>query len=283
MTMSDRDFEFYKTMLYEKSGLSLSREKTYLLESRLGLLAQRRKYATLCAMTQSLITKQDNGLIREVIDAMTTNETLFFRDDRPFKHFQNILIPDLIKARQNTRSLRIWSAACSTGQEPFSIAISLLEKIPDIDKWRVEIVATDISDNSLDQARRAEYTQFEVQRGLPIHMAMKYFQQAGNLWKLNDKVRTMVRFEHFNLLDPMQGLGKFDVIFCRNVLIYFDEATKKQILDRAIRQLSPDGCLMLGGAETAFGFCKGIKFDTTCPGLYRLNSHADAPVCTVAS
>ena len=271
MTMSPDDFAFYKKFLYEKSGLALSEDKTYLLVSRLTPVSKKRSYATLEAMTKDLRSPAaDKQMINEVIDAMTTNETLFFRDDRPFKYFKTGLVPDLSKQREAKKSIRIWSAASSTGQEAYSIAITLLETLPNIENWKIEILGTDISDSALAQAKKGEYTQFEIQRGMPIQLLMKYFKQDGQAWKISDKVKSMVRFENYNLLDPMERFGTFDVIFCRNVLIYFDEPLKKRILTSLSRRMAPDGYFFMGGSETVIGLCPDLKINTACPGLYSL-------------
>jgi chemotaxis protein methyltransferase CheR len=201
---------------------------------------------------------------------MTTNETLFFRDDRPFKYFKTGLVPDLSKQRETKKIIRIWSAASSTGQEAYSIAITLLETLPNIENWKIEILGTDISDTALTQAKKGEYTQFEIQRGMPIQLLMKYFKQDGQTWKISDKVKSMVRFENFNLLDPMERFGTFDVIFCRNVLIYFDEPLKKRILTNLSRRMTPDGYFFMGGSETVIGLCPDLKINIACPGLYSL-------------
>lgn len=271
MTISSDDFAFYQKYLHQKSGLSLTPDKVYLIESRLLPVAKKFKHPTLEDMTKVLkVGAPDPKMVNEIIDAMTTNETLFFRDDRPFKYFKATLVPELSKAREAKKSLRIWSAAASTGQEAYSIAMTLLETLPNPDTWKIDLLGTDISDSALAQASKAEYTQFEIQRGMPIQLLMKYFKQEGQNWKINDKLRSMARFEKFNLLDPMEKFGQFDIIFIRNVLIYFDEATKKRILLGLTKRLAPDGYLFLGGSETALGICPELKINAGCPGLYTL-------------
>lgn len=283
MSMTPDDFTFYKKFLYEKSGLALNEEKVYLLVSRLTPISNKWKFTSLDLLTKALKTAPDPKLVAEVVDAMTTNETLFFRDDRPFKYFKTNLIPEVLKSRIAKKSLRIWSAASSTGQEPYSIAMTLLESIPAPDTWKIEIIGTDISDRALTQARKGEFNQFEVQRGLPIQMTMKYFKQDGAVWKINDKIRNMVRFENFNLLDPMDKFGTFDIIFCRNVLIYFDEQTKKKILQNMVKRLPPDGYIFLGGSETAIGMCPELKIGSGCPGLYTMHNIAPAPAAAATT
>jgi len=201
---------------------------------------------------------------------MTTNETFFFRDKIPFDHLREIL-PALMQARANRRSLRIWSAACSTGQEPYSIAMLLKEAGQVLAGWRTEIVATDLSQGVLEKSKSGLFSQFEVQRGLPIQLLVKHFTQIGELWQLNADIRSMVQHRQLNLLQDFSQLGMFDVIFCRNVLIYFDQDTKAAIFERLVKQLEPDGMLMLGAAESVVGITDAFK---PCPekrGLYRPN------------
>lgn len=273
--MNSEDFKFYKKFLHEKSGLVLTEEKTYLLESRLVPLLPTCNFASLDQLTKALKFSPEPKLIQQVVDAMTINETLFFRDNRPFTQFKTSVLPALIKARGNKKSMRIWSAASSTGQEPYSIAMILDEALAKTPDWKVDILATDLSENALKQAKEARYNQFEIQRGLPIQMVMKYFVQDGQSWNLNEKIRKMVKFENFNLLDKMERFGTFDIIFCRNVLIYFDEDTKKKILNNLVKRLSPDGYLFLGGSETVIGLCPELKMQQGCPGLYCLKSNVD--------
>lgn len=281
MTMSQDDFVFYRKFLYEKSGLALSEDKVYLLVSRLTPVSRKWQFTSLENMTKALKAAPDKQMINEIIDAMTTNETLFFRDDRPFKYFKSNLVPEMAKARETRKSLRIWSAACSTGQEPYSIIMTLLDTLPNPDSWKIDLLGTDLSDSALAQAKKGEYNQFEIQRGMPIQLLMKHFKQDGQAWRISDKIKSMVKFENFNLLDPMERFGTFDIIFCRNVLIYFDEPTKKKILLNMIKRLSPDGYLFLGGSETAIGLCPELKINAGCPGLYTIQK-ASAAVAPAA-
>jgi chemotaxis protein methyltransferase CheR len=250
--------------------LALTEDKIYLLESRLSNVQRKWMFGNLEEMTKDMRLTPDRRLVTEVVDEMMTNETLFFRDDRPFKYFRTNLLPAMIKAREGKKTLRIWSAACSTGQEPYSIAMTLCESIPGLENWRIDILATDISETALAQASSGSFSQFEVQRGLPIQYVMKYFRQEGQSWKVSDKIRSMVKFENFNLMDRMERFGAFDIIFCRNVLIYFDEETKKKVLQSLARRLVPDSSLFLGGSETIIGLCPALKINTGCPGLYAL-------------
>jgi chemotaxis protein methyltransferase CheR len=213
-----------------------------------------------------------------VVEAMTTNETFFFRDKIPFDHLKETVLPGLIQARAARRSIRIWCAASSTGQEPYSIAMILKEMGAALSGWRTEIVATDLSMGVLEKSITGLFSQFEVQRGLPIQMLVKYFTQQGELWQLNADIRAMVQHRQLNLLQDFSHLGTFDVIFCRNVLIYFDQDTKIGIFDRLAKMLEADGVLALGAAESVVGISDAFKPYPERRGLYRPNSARSARV-----
>jgi chemotaxis protein methyltransferase CheR len=200
---------------------------------------------------------------------MTTNETFFFRDKIPFEHFRDTIMPELLQARAGRKSLRIWCAAGSTGQEPYSLAMCLKEMSAALTGWRVEILATDLSQEVLEKSRAGIYSQFEVQRGLPIQLLVKYFRQIGELWQINADLRAMVQHRQLNLLHDFSQLGSFDVIFCRNVMIYFDQDTKTNIFGRLARTIEPDGFLVLGAAETVVGLTEQFKPIGDRRGLYR--------------
>jgi len=204
-----------------------------------------------------------------VVEAMTTNETFFFRDKVPFDHFRDAIMPEMLKARAGRKSIRIWCAAGSTGQEPYSLAMCLKEMSAAIAGWRIEIIATDLSQEVLEKSRAGIYSQFEVQRGLPIQMLVKYFKQTGEFWQINADIRAMVQHRPLNLLHDFSQLGVFDVIFCRNVLIYFDQDTKINIFNRLARIMEPDGFLVLGAAETVVGLTDVFKPFPEKRGLYR--------------
>ncbi|MGY3461333.1 chemotaxis methyl-accepting protein methylase [Bradyrhizobium sp. LM3.4] len=226
--MTPVDYDYLRKFLKERSGLDLSPDKQYLVESRLLPLARK---ASLPGIPD-LVLKIRNGdgrLATDVVEAMTTNETFFYRDKIPFDHLRETILPGLLRARAARRSLRIWSAASSTGQEPYSIAMCVKEMGAAFAGWRIEIVATDLSQEVLEKSKAGVYSQFEVQRGLPIQHLMKYFTQSGDIWQLNADIRAMVQFRQLNLLQDFSHLGTFDVIFCRNVLIYFDQDTKAVI------------------------------------------------------
>jgi chemotaxis protein methyltransferase CheR len=217
------------------------------------------------------------GLTTQVVEAMTTNETFFFRDKVPFDHFRNSIMPEILQARSNRKNIRIWCAAGSTGQEPYSLAMCLKEMGAAIAGWRIEIIATDLSQDVLEKSRSGIYSQFEVQRGLPIQLLVKYFRQTGELWQINADIRAMIAHRQLNLLHDFSQLGVFDVIFCRNVLIYFDQDTKINIFNRLAKATEPDGFLVLGAAETVVGLTDTFKPYPERRGLYRPNSVRATP------
>jgi chemotaxis protein methyltransferase CheR len=264
------DYEFLRKLLKERSGLDLSADKQYLVESRLIPLARRVGLPGIAELVTKVKAGSD-ALTAEVVEAMTTNETFFFRDKIPFDHLRETVLPELLRARASRRSLRIWCAASSSGQEPYSIAMCLKEFASALTGWRVEIVATDLSQGVLEKSRAGIFSQFEVQRGLPIQMLVKHFTQIGELWQLNADIRAMVQHRQLNLLQDFSHLGMFDVVFCRNVLIYFDQETKVGIFDRLAGMLEADGVLALGAAETVVGITDAFKPYPERRGLYRPN------------
>jgi chemotaxis protein methyltransferase CheR len=264
------DYEYLRKLLKERSGLDLSADKQYLIESRLLPLARKAGLSGIPELVQKL-QGGSSALITSVVEAMTTNETFFFRDKVPFDHFRDTIMPEVLKARASRRSVRIWCAAGSTGQEPYSLAMTLKEMGAALTGWRVEIIATDLSQEVLEKAKAGVYSQFEVQRGLPIQMLMKYFKQTGETWQVNPELRAMIQHRQLNLLQDFSHLGTFDVIFCRNVLIYFDQETKINIFNRLARQIEPDGFLVLGAAETVVGLTDTFRPLADRRGLYRPN------------
>ncbi|MEH2489941.1 CheR family methyltransferase [Bradyrhizobium sp. AZCC 2230] len=276
--MNPPDYEYLRKLLKERSGLDLSADKQYLIESRLLPLARKAGLSGIPELVQKL-QGGSSALITSVVEAMTTNETFFFRDKVPFDHFRDTIMPEILKARAGRRSVRIWCAAGSTGQEPYSLAMTLKEMGAALTGWRVEIIATDLSQEVLEKAKAGVYSQFEVQRGLPIQMLMKYFKQTGETWQVNPELRAMIQHRQLNLLQDFSHLGTFDVIFCRNVLIYFDQETKINIFNRLARQIEPDGFLVLGAAETVVGLTDTFRPLADRRGLYRPNdARAAAPV-----
>ncbi len=266
--MTPPDYEYLRKFLKDNSGLDLSADKQYLIESRLLPLARKRGLSGIGDLVQK-IKGGLSDIATEVVEAMTTNETFFFRDKVPFDHFRNMIMPEILRARASRRSIRIWCAAGSTGQEPYSLAMCLKEMSAAIADWRIEILATDLSREVIEKSRSGLYSQFEVQRGLPIQMLVKYFKQTGEFWQVNADLRAMVQHRQLNLLDDFSQLGVFDVIFCRNVLIYFDQDTKIGIFGRLAKANEPDGFLLLGAAETVVGLTNVFKPHPERHGLYR--------------
>ena len=266
--MEPSDFEIYRSLLKDKSGIIVTPDKTYLLESRLNPVAKQHDLADLSALAKSIQANPSGPEMKAVIEAMTTNETSFFRDKTPFDNFTNTCLPYFQNARP-TKRLKTWCAAASSGQEPYSLRM-LLEERTDMAGWSYEIIGTDLSEDILAIAQEGVYSQFEVQRGLPIQMLMKYFTQIDEKWQISEQMRNAVQYKPLNLLDSFTALGKFDLIFCRNVLIYFDEPTKSDILQRLARQLEPDGFLFLGGAETVLGITDAFEPMPGVRGLYVL-------------
>jgi len=270
--MTVTDFEFICQILRERSGLVLTNDKAYLLESRLLPVARKWKLATFDDLVRVIRTKMDEAVVRDVVEAMTTNESFFFRDTKPFDQFKALVLPALLKSRAASRTIRIWSAACSSGQEPYSLAMILSESAAQLNGWKIEIVGTDLSTEILNRAKEGMYSQFEVQRGLPITMLVKNFAQIGDRWQINAKIRGMVQYKEFNLLQDPMPLGRFDVVFCRNVLIYFDQPTKTRVLNSVAKLMPEDGFLFLGGAETVLGITDKFQMVPGQRGVYGVDS-----------
>lgn len=253
--------------LKARSGLALGADKAYLVQARLEPILRRRNLSSLVVLADTM--RRDAALEREVVEAMTTNETLFFRDGRPFDHLRDVMLPALHAARPRGMPLRIWSAAASTGQEAYSLAMLVSEMGPALNGRTVEIVGTDIAREPLARAARGLYSQFEVQRGLPARLLVRHFTKEEGGWQVSRALRDMVRFREWNLLSDLSGLGRFDVVFCRNVLIYFDQPTKSRTLRAISRQLAPDGAVYLGGAETVLGLDSGLSPIPTGRGIFQ--------------
>ena len=268
--MNVSDFDMITRILRERSGLVLSKDKAYLIESRLNPVARKWQFKSFDDLASALRLGNDEKLLRDVTEAMTTNESFFFRDSKPFDQFKAIVLPHLINARASKRSFRIWSAACSSGQEPYSLAMILKEAGASLPGWKIEIVATDLSTEILQKAQEGAYSQFEVQRGLPIEYLVKYFKQEGERWLIDPSIRQMVTYKTFNLLEDPVSLGSFDVVFLRNVLIYFDQPTKSKVLAGIARNMPADGFLYLGGAETVLGISDSFQLIPGQRGIYGL-------------
>jgi chemotaxis protein methyltransferase CheR len=275
------DYDYLRKLLKDRSGLVLSVDKQYLVESRLTPLARKAGIASLGELVAKLRSNNER-LAVDVVEAMTTNESFFYRDKIPFDHFRDTIMPGLLAARARERRLRIWCAAASTGQEPYSLAMCLKEMKDKLAGWRVEILGTDLSAEVLEKAKAGVYSQFEVQRGLPIQMLVKHFSQVGDTWQISPEIRAMVQYRPLNLLSDFAHLGSFDVVFCRNVLIYFDQETKIGVLNRIARLLDPDGFLVLGAAETVVGLTDAFKPLVDKRGLYAPNKDAVKPSLALA-
>jgi chemotaxis protein methyltransferase CheR len=279
--MTPLDYDYLRKRLKERSGLVLSADKQYLVESRLLPVARKAGFASLGDLVHALMLGNDDALMTAVVEAMMTHESFFFRDKAPFDHFRSTIMPALIAARKSARSIRIWCAAASTGQEPYSLAMCLREMEREIAGWRIDLVATDLGNDVLEKARQGLYSQFEVQRGLPIQLLIRHFTQVGELWQIAPDIRAMVKYQQLNLLSDFARLGRFDLIFCRNVLIYFDTDTKTAVLNRLARSIAGDGYLVLGAAETVVGLTNGFKVLPDKRGLYVPN--LSAPVLSAPS
>lgn len=272
--MTPEDFGFLRKLLKERSGLVLAAEKQYLAESRLLPLVRRNGMSSLGELVMTLKAAQGGALAAAVVDAMTTNETFFFRDKIPFENFRDAMVPALKAARAREKRIRIWCSAASSGQEPYSLAMLLKEMGAAAAGYTFQIVATDISADVVERAKSGIYSQFEVQRGLPIQLLVKYFTQVNERWHIAPELRAMVQFRTLNLLNDFSPLGQFDVVFCRNVLIYFDQPTKIGVLERIARQMPEDGYLVLGAAETVIGLTDMFKPHADKRGLYMPNGPA---------
>lgn len=246
-------FDYVRKLVHDRAAIALEAGKGYLVESRLLPLAQQHGQATLREFIDRLKAQPYGELHAQVVEAMTTNETSFFRDVHPFEALRKDVLPPLLDSRTSRKSLRIWSAACSSGQEPYSIAMLLLEHFPQLHDWSVQIFASDLSQQMIERARSGSYSQLEVNRGLPAALLVKYFRQSGPAWEVMQPVQRRVQFFPLNLIEPWPSLPVMDVIFIRNVLIYFTPETKLQILSKVQRQLAQGGTLLLGAAETTIG------------------------------
>lgn len=266
--MRPQDFEILSRVVKAQSGLELTPDKAYLLEARLAPVARKWKLETVAQLADQVRNRPADLQIRDVAEAMTTNESFFFRDIKPFDLVRDVMLPQLLKARADRRTLRIWSAASSSGQEAYSLALLLKERGAELAGWRLEIVGTDLSTEMVERAQTGEYSTFEVQRGMPAKLLIKYFKRDGDKWRISDEIRTMTQFRRANLLHDLSSLGKFDIVFCRNVLIYFDLPTKKQVLASIAKQMPSDGYLILGASETVLGVTDKFKTSPGTPGFY---------------
>ena len=269
--MTDRDFEFIQKLLKERCAIVLEPGKEYLVETRLTPIVRQLNLGSISELVGQLRAQPGNVASDKVIEAMVTTETSFFRDHNPFESLRRHVLPDLVTRRRVDRGLTIWSAACSTGQEPYSMAIMLRENFPELMSWNVTILASDLSREALARAQEGRYNQTEINRGMPATLLVKYFEQHGTTWQLKADIRNMVRFQEINLARSWPFMPRVDLLLLRNVMIYFDVETKKSILSRAARLLKPDGYLVLGGAETTLNLVDHfLRVERLKTGIYQL-------------
>ena len=266
--MNPADFEFISSLILSRSGLVLTPDKSYLLESRLMPVARKHGLKGLEDLIETVRSRKEEALIVEITEAMTTNESFFFRDTKPFDLLRDEVLPPILDKRSSNKRLRIWCAAASSGQEPYSIAIVLKELGARLAGWNIEIIGTDISKDILTKAEKGQYSQFEVQRGMPIQLLLKYFDKVDENWIVKPEIKNMVTFKYWNLLDDLKNLGGFDIVFCRNVLIYFDAETKGRVLEGVSKLMPDDGMMFLGGAETVLGVSDKFKPVSGQRGVY---------------
>jgi chemotaxis protein methyltransferase CheR len=255
------EFKIIAKYIHDISGIFLDQSKAYLLETRLDSLVKENGCSSLTELYHQAKADGTKSIERKIIDAISTNETMFFRDISPFDVLQHKILPDLIDIRSANSSsflppqIRIWSAACATGQEVYSIAMVLKELLPDLNKYNITLLGTDISDASISQSSCGSYNKFEIERGLPQEKLIRYFSRNGDNWKIKDDIRAMVKFSNLNLMLPLNGLGKFDIVFCRNVAIYFTIEDRKKLFNKIADILEPDGYLIIGSTESLAGIC----------------------------
>ena len=252
-TLTPEAISYVCTIVRQRSAIELDAAKAYLIEARLSPVARRCGLTSTAELIGKLQAKIDPLVQQQVVEAMTTNETSFYRDAHPFDALRSTIIPEVLKIRATQRTLNIWSAACSTGQEAYSIAMLLSEQFPELAGWKTQILGTDLSDDVLEKARAARFSQIEINRGLPAALLTKYFRREGMHWELLPQIRNLARFIKLNLIEPWPALPTMDVVFLRNVLIYFNPAVKKMILEKIRKNMAPHAVLFLGAAETTMG------------------------------
>lgn len=270
--MTPNEFLALREMLKKESGLVLTEDKQYLLESRLNPVVKKEKLGSVSELVAAWRRSNDKALQNQIIEAMTINESFFFRDKTPFDNFEQHMLPTLIERNKLSKRIRIWSAAASTGQEAYSLAMILKENADKLQGWRIEIIGTDLCSDALEKAKTGLYSQFEVQRGMPVKYLVKNFKQVGSMWQIEPDLRSAVQYRQFNLMNSFAALGKFDVIFIRNVLIYFDKETKADILSRMENQTNAGCFLVLGASETLVGLNQTFTSVEGVRGLYQIDT-----------
>ena len=268
--LAEQDFHYIQDLVRERAAIVLEPGKEYLAVTRLDPLVRRAGLGSLSELVAALREGRTSALHEEVVDALTTNETTWFRDVHPFESLRTHVLPDLIERKRLSRTLCIWSAGCSSGQEPYSVAMLVRDEFPELDGWQISITGTDVSAGMLERAQAGRYGQIEVNRGLPAHLLVKHFRRVGVGWELDAGIRSMVRFQRQSLMEPWTNLPPMDLVLMRNVMIYFDVATKRQVLGRVRDVLAPHGYLLLGSAETTLHIDDAFQRHAVGPtGWYR--------------
>ncbi|MBM3608315.1 MAG: protein-glutamate O-methyltransferase CheR [Alphaproteobacteria bacterium] len=264
----------FLTFVAARTGVCVPPERQYMIDSRLAGLVREAGAASIEPVLEAAMSGEDAQLTHAVLDAMMMGETLFFRDRQVFASLADTVIPGLVEARSDIKRLRIWSAACARGQEPYSIAMLLEDKAARLRGWQVELLASDISHSAIKQAREGYFNQFEVQRGLPVNLLLRHFHREGEQWRIAEHMRSLADFRQHNLLTDDPSLGRFDLILCRNVLMYFDAAKRRDVLARLKRHLVPGGVLLLGATESIIGPETELQPVTGFAGGFRLRANA---------
>jgi chemotaxis protein methyltransferase CheR len=271
-SITDSEFEYVRGLVHDAAAIVIEPTKRYLIESRLGPLA-RAEGITLGELIAGARRDPRGRQHHDIVEAMTTNETSWYRDMHPFEALRSTIVPALIERRRSERSLTVWSAACSTGQEPYTIAMVLRDGFPELASWNVRIIATDLSRAAVARAQEGRYSQLEVNRGLPAGQLATHFERDGASWSVSDPVRSMVQFGVANLIGPWPSLPPIDIVMLRNVMIYFDVETKRRILDRLRGAMRPDGYLFLGNAETTLNLDdRFVRVEPSRAGCYQLRT-----------
>jgi chemotaxis protein methyltransferase CheR len=273
MSITASEYQYMQQLIQKASGICLESGKEYLVEARLTPIVREQKLESIAALIRKLQSSSIDPLHKMVTEAMTTNETSFFRDQHPFDALKQKVVPALLPLRAMSKSLSIWCAASSSGQEPYTIAMTLLEAFPQLRDWKITFIATDLSRQMVERSRSGRYSQLEVNRGLPAPMLIKYFKKDGLEWQIDQRLRSMIDFRQMNLLEPWPAMPPIDIVFIRNVLIYFDANTKKDIFRRIRGIMRPDGYLFLGGAETTMNLDDAFqRMPIERSGVYQLRT-----------
>lgn len=259
MAVSEVDFRYVRELLEKHSAIVLDDNKSYLVDARLGPVANDNGFKSVADMVQRMRVQTFGTLHKSVVEALTTNETSFFRDLAPFEALEKTVLPDVVERRRASRMLRVWCAACSSGQEPYTVAMTLLETYPELERWNVQILATDLNTAMVERTQAGKYSQLEINRGLPARMTLKYFKKKGMKYEARPVLKDMIQARPMNLIERWPRMGPFDVVFMRNVLIYFGTDMKRMIFDRILNVMHPEGYMFLGGAETTVGIHEGFQ------------------------